>query len=194
MNCSLPRRDWRAALLALAVLAGCSSTGAPGGSAATAPATTPTSATATAPTPPAPNAAGVAPKAAASPTPSRVVEAPRAMPAPLPPNTFVAPAPIRFEDAVARAGQELFAQARAQLGEEARGLVVDPLIDANTGGQTIGTARMGSQLESIVRSRYAVWSVKPLTRQSLATQPLLHDTKIAHRLAVWHKSNLRIAP
>ena len=172
MNCSLPRRDWRTALLALAVLVGCSSTGAPGGgSAATAPATA--TATATAPTPPAANAVVVTPKAADGPTVSRAVEAPRATPAPVPPNTFVAPAPIRFEDAVARAGQELFAQARAQLGEEARGLVVDPLIDANTGGQTIGTARMGSQLESIVRSRYAVWSVKPLTRQSLATQPLL---------------------
>ena len=89
------------------------------------------------------------------------------------PKTLVAPAPIRFEDAIARAGQELFAQARAQLGEEPRALVVDPLIDANTGAQTVSTARMGTQLESIAKSKYVSWSVKPLTRQALAAKPLL---------------------
>lgn len=89
------------------------------------------------------------------------------------PKTLVAPAPIRFEDAIARAGQELFAQARAQLGEEPRALVVDPLIDANTGGQTVSTVRMGTQLESIAKSKYVSWSVKPLTRQALAAKPLL---------------------
>lgn len=90
-----------------------------------------------------------------------------------PPTPLVAPAPIRFEDAVARAGQELFKQAQAKLGGEPRALVVDPLIDANTGAQTVGTARMGTQLESIAKSKHASWSVKPLTRQALAAKPLL---------------------
>jgi outer membrane protein OmpA-like peptidoglycan-associated protein len=51
--------------------------------------------------------------------------------------------------------------------------VVDPLIDANTGGQTTSTVRMGAKLESIVKSQQAGWSVKPLTRQALASDPLL---------------------
>ncbi|MDB5781772.1 OmpA family protein, partial [Caballeronia mineralivorans] len=62
---------------------------------------------------------------------------------------------------------------RALLGDETRALVVDPLIDANTGGQTVSTARMGSQLEAIIKSKYSGWSVKPLTRQALADKPLL---------------------
>lgn len=89
------------------------------------------------------------------------------------PKELVAPAPIPFEGAVRRAGQDLFAQARALLGDESRALVVDPLIDANTGGQTVSTARMGNQLESIIKTKYSGWSVKPLTRQALAEKPLL---------------------
>ena len=88
-------------------------------------------------------------------------------------STLIAPAPIRFDDAIARAGQQLLAQARTQLGNESRPLVIDPLIDANTGGQTVSTARMGAQLELIVKAKYASWQVKPLTRDTLATRPLL---------------------
>jgi outer membrane protein OmpA-like peptidoglycan-associated protein len=84
----------------------------------------------------------------------------------------VAPAPVRFEEAIARAGQELFAQARTQLGSDARSLVIDPLIDANTGGQTVST-KMGLQLESIAKAQQVSWQVKPLTRQALAEKPLL---------------------
>ncbi|HUD34257.1 MAG TPA: OmpA family protein, partial [Variovorax sp.] len=104
---------------------------------------------------------------------ARTANLPAAATAPAVPQQFVAPAPIPFEGAVARAGQDLFAQASLQLGSETRALVVDPLIDANTGGQTVSTARMGAQLESIVKSKYGGWTVKPLTRQSLAEKPLL---------------------
>ena len=143
-------------LTALVVLAGCAS---PGGGPA------PTAATANAP---APAAAAAATPPAAPP----VVAA--ASPAPQPAvNTFVAPAPIKFEDAIARAGQQLFAQAAPQVGSDARVLVVDPLIDANTGAQTVSTVKMGEQLESIAKSRNAKWSVKPLTREALAQRPLL---------------------
>lgn len=88
-------------------------------------------------------------------------------------KTFVAPDPIKFEEAVARAGEQLFRDALAELGNEARPVVIDPLIDANTGGQTKSTAQMGQQLESVLKRRQTGWTVKPLTRQALATQPLL---------------------
>ena len=99
---------------------------------------------------------------AQGPTPTAVIEAPRAPSAPLP-----------FADAVARAGQALFAQAREGLGDEPRALVIDPLIDANTGAQTVSSAGMGTQLEALVARGFAPWSVQPLTRASLAAQPLL---------------------
>lgn len=90
-----------------------------------------------------------------------------------PPKEFVAPTAIRFEDAVTRAGEQLLLQAREQLGNEARTLVIDPLIDASTGAQTISTVRMGEQLETLLKRQHAQWKPRPLTRQSLADKPLL---------------------
>ncbi|MCW7539475.1 OmpA family protein [Aquabacterium sp. A7-Y] len=81
--------------------------------------------------------------------------------------------PLHFDDAVARAGEQLFREARLRLGKEPRKLVVDPLIDANTGAQTTSTARMGAQLETIAKAGEPSWQVQPLTRQALADQPLL---------------------
>ena len=149
------RSALRPSLFALAVLAGCATPGGPPPSSTVAPAP----ATSAAPAPAMPAAAPVRQADAARPAAAN--------------PTFEAPAPIRFEDSIARAGGDLFAQARSQLGTEPRAIVVDPLIDANTGGQTVSTARMGDQLESIVKTKYNNWSVKPLTRQALADRPLL---------------------
>ncbi|RZI86814.1 MAG: OmpA family protein [Rubrivivax sp.] len=88
-------------------------------------------------------------------------------------KTFTPPPPIKFEDAVARAGAQLFQDAKAELGDEPRPVVVDPLIDANTGAQTESTEQMGKKLESVLKARQVAWKVKPLTRQTLADQPLL---------------------
>jgi len=157
-NCS--HRTRGAIVLCLATLAGCGS--APNSPAAAAPVVA---------SPPAQSP----PKAAA---PSPATQPPSVDSAPARTstsdnNTFVAPAPIPFENSIERAGAQLMADARTRLGNEPRSLVIDPLIDANTGAQTISTARMGTQLESIVKSRYAGWSVQPLTRETLAGKPLL---------------------
>lgn len=148
------RRRWRPTLAVLALLAaGCTSLGTPAPVAAPAAPAGPAARPAAAPAAP-----SAAPAVAAAPAAER---------------EFVAPAPVPFEESISRAGQDLFAQARAQLGNEPRALVVDPLIDANTGAQTVSTQRMGMQLESIVKSKQPSWSVRPLTRQALASQPLL---------------------
>lgn len=86
---------------------------------------------------------------------------------------LVAPAPVDFERSIARAGAQLLADARKRLGNESRSLVIDPLIDANTGAQTTSTVKMGEQLASIVKKRQANWRVQPLTRKSLEDKPLL---------------------
>ncbi|MEO8524480.1 MAG: OmpA family protein [Caldimonas sp.] len=126
---------------------------------------------------PVPSVAPAAPVAAG---PARVAVATAAAPAPAPvtaPATaqteFVAPPPIRFEDAVTRAGRQLFRDAQANLGKEPRLLVVDPLIDANTGGQTVSTAKMGDELESLARKDFRSYAVTELTRNTLSTKPLL---------------------
>lgn len=163
---------WRAglsvaALAALAALVACNST-APklpdSPVAVAAPAASPAPA-------PAPTPAAVAP----APAPAVVVQraAPPAVPSAAPLNTFVAPEPVPFEEAIARSGGELFAQAAERVGAEKRTLVIDPLIDANTGAQTVSTARMGDQIEAIAKAKAAGWTVKPLTRESLAEKPLL---------------------
>lgn len=84
------------------------------------------------------------------------------------------PPPTRFEDAVMRAGDQLFEDMLAEVGKGPRAIVIDPLIDANTGSRTVSTVRMGQQLESLLKlRRYSNFTVKPLTRQNLVEQPLL---------------------
>ncbi len=129
---------------------------------------------------PAPSAATPAPAPVAAPAAPAVPAAqapvaasmPRAI-APRDPKDLVAPEPVRFEDAVARAGRQLFSQAEALLGDAPRLLVVDPLIDANTGGQTVSTEKMGDELEALTKSDFHSYAVTPLTRNTLATRPLL---------------------
>lgn len=89
------------------------------------------------------------------------------------PEDLVAPAPVPFETSIARAGQRLLEEARAQIGNDFRTVVIDPLIDANTGAQTVSTVKMGEQLAAIVKDRHANWRVRPLTRQTLDEKPLL---------------------
>ena len=74
------------------------------------------------------------------------------------PKDITPPEPAKFEDAVARAGRQLFAQAQSVLGPAPRLLVIDPLIDANTGGQTVSTEQMGNQLESVAKAARRTFS------------------------------------
>jgi outer membrane protein OmpA-like peptidoglycan-associated protein len=74
---------------------------------------------------------------------------------------------------VGRAGGKLFGAGAASLGSAPRVLVIDPLIDAATGQQTMGSVQMGRQLAEIVQSQYPMWTVRPLTRDVLTDQPLL---------------------
>jgi outer membrane protein OmpA-like peptidoglycan-associated protein len=107
---------------------------------------------------------------------SPTVAAPAAAAVVTPPGAgeeLVAPAPVPFESSIARAGQRLLDEARSRVGNESRTLVIDPLIDANTGAQTVSTVKMGEQLESIVKARHANWRLQPLTRQALNDKPLL---------------------
>ena len=163
MNPRRVRHTLPAALVSVALLAGCQTSGAPATSPAPAPAPAP--AAAPAPAQPAPR-----PAAAAAPAPAPAA----ATTTPATARTeFIAPAPIKFEDAVTRAGRQLFRDAQATLGPEPRLMVIDPLIDANTGAQTVSTAKMGDDLEALAKKDFRSYAVTPLTRNTLATKPLL---------------------
>lgn len=83
------------------------------------------------------------------------------------------PPPAAFVDTVARAGERLLQDAQTAMGSGPRDLVIDPLIDANSGQQTAGTVQMGQQLTTMIKARSPTWNVKPLTRATLVTAPLL---------------------
>lgn len=99
--------------------------------------------------------------------------APAAATTPSTNEVLVAPAPVPFDNSIDRAGQRLLEQARGYVGNESRTVVIDPLIDANTGAQTVSTVKMGEQLEAIIKARHSNWRVQPLTRQALNDKPLL---------------------
>ena len=156
MNPRRIRRALPAALVSVALLSGCQTSGAP----------------ATAPTPAAAPAPAPAPTTTTGARPVQTTGAPATAPATAQ-TEFIAPAPIKFEDAVTRAGRQLFRDAQATLGPEPRLMVIDPLIDANTGGQTVSTAKMGDDLEALAKKDFRSYAVTPLTRNTLATKPLL---------------------
>ena len=99
-----------------------------------------------------------------------------AAPAPATGNAVAAaPAlvPTPFADAVARAGKRLYEGAAQQLGAQERVLVLDPLIDASTGQQTIASNEMGHMLAAAAKSAHPYWTVKVFNRDTLAATPLL---------------------
>jgi outer membrane protein OmpA-like peptidoglycan-associated protein len=110
---------------------------------------------------------------AAAPEPGSASPAPVAAPAPVPSPPAAPLRPVAFDAAVATAGEGLFVDARAQLGDEQRDFVIDPLIDASTGQQTVGSVQMGEQLARLVGTGFPMWRVQPLSRVSLAKSPLL---------------------
>jgi hypothetical protein len=161
MNPRRVRLALPATLVLVAVLSGCLTSQAPAAAPAPAPAAAQTST-------PAPAATATS----ARPAPAAATTAPATAPATAQ-TEFIAPAPIKFEDSVTRAGRKLFRDAQATLGPEPRLMVIDPLIDANTGGQTISTAKMGDDLEALAKKDFRSYAVSPLTRNTLATKPLL---------------------
>jgi len=92
-------------------------------------------------------------------------------PAAAPPAAPVAPVP--FEQAVDRAGQKLLKAAHEALGDAPRVLVIDPLIDANSGQQSSGTVQMEEILKRIVQSTFPGMAIYPLKRSSLEQGPIL---------------------
>lgn len=104
------------------------------------------------------------------PPPALAPVAPEPAPAAPPPPP---PPPAPFTAAIERAGDKLFAAGTTSLGVATRVLVIDPLIDGASSQQTAGTVQLGERLAAIVKARYPMWTVQPLTREALDAKPLL---------------------
>lgn len=126
-----------------------------------------------------------APDSPATPAPVAQAPAPAAAPAPAPapaaaPAAPAAPPPaMPYERAVLSAANALFG--RADLGTSAtvRGnttpfpLVIDPLVDGNSGYQSEATRQMQRQVVELLKANYPNFTVQPFTTNTLARGPLL---------------------
>lgn len=88
-----------------------------------------------------------------------------AQPAPAP------PAPAPYAEAVLKAANDLFA--KANLAGESIDLVIDPLIDASSGAQSVATRSMQQTLIDLVKTSYPRFTVLPFDSESLARNPVV---------------------
>ena len=129
------------------------------------------------------------PKPAVS-TPARGIEL---MPAPVsvqapPPVVALTPAPptpagsppaMPYAKAVLSAAQNLFGKADLGVASTVRGglvpypLVIDPLVDGNSGYQSEATRAMEKQIIELLKASYPNFDVKPFTTTNLSRGPLM---------------------
>jgi outer membrane protein OmpA-like peptidoglycan-associated protein len=79
---------------------------------------------------------------------------------------------VPFDQAVLNAANTLFTTARVAPGTRHL-LLIDPLVDGQSGAQSIATRTIQSRLEELVRSRYPQYDVQPFTAANLSRGPLV---------------------
>jgi outer membrane protein OmpA-like peptidoglycan-associated protein len=122
------------------------------------------------------------PEPAATPQVQAPAPSPQAPAAPQPatkPAAAPALPPIMpFNDAVLFAANNLFGKAElpppVPPGQAAKyPLVIDPLVDGNSGFQSVATQTMESRIAALVKGNYPVFQLEPFTTTTLARGPLL---------------------
>jgi len=83
------------------------------------------------------------------------------------------PPPVAFQEALLKAGNDLFTNANLQDAPEKVTLVIDPLIDGNTGSQSRATQSMGRQLSELVKKSYPRFEVARFSASALDRQPVV---------------------
>ena len=81
------------------------------------------------------------------------------------------PTPIAYPEAVLKAANDLFS--KANLTGERVELVIDPLIDATSGAQSVATRSMQQTLIELVQKSYPRFSVQPFSSEVLARNPVV---------------------
>jgi outer membrane protein OmpA-like peptidoglycan-associated protein len=79
---------------------------------------------------------------------------------------------VPFDEAVRKAAEDVFA--KAQLSQDRRfSLIIDPLVDGNTGLQTVATAAVEQSVIQIVKSGFPQVELKPFNGAAVASLPLI---------------------
>jgi len=118
-----------------------------------------------------PPATAAAPAPAPAATPSPVAAAPAA---PAPPSPPPLPPIMGFRDAVLFAANNMLKAATTATPDPGTvPLVVDPLIDGNSGVQSVATQTLEKEFVSLVRSNYPKFEVQPFTASTLSKASLL---------------------
>ena len=94
-----------------------------------------------------------------------------AAPAPAPAPAPVAP--VAFEQALAKAVNDLFSKANLDGAPAKVRVVIDPLIDGISGAQSAATRTMELRINDIVKSSYKRFEVTPFTTEAVAGQPVV---------------------
>lgn len=81
------------------------------------------------------------------------------------------PTPVAFPEALQRAATDLFS--KAAISGDRIELVIDPLIDAASGSQSVATRAMQQKLTEIVQASYPRFVVQPFTAEVLARDPVV---------------------
>ena len=97
--------------------------------------------------------------------PATVSTATVAAPAPAAPSS--PPTPVAFEEALAKAANDLFSKANLEGAPAKVRLVIDPLIDGVTGAQSAATRSMEQRINEIVRNSYKRFEVTPFTTEAV---------------------------
>jgi outer membrane protein OmpA-like peptidoglycan-associated protein len=116
-----------------------------------------------------------APIAAPAPTPKPVVAQAPATEAPKPAAAPGLPPVMPFEEAVSFAANNLLSKAELPGGASSKHLlVIDPLIDGNSGLQSVATETMGARIGAVVKSGFANnYDLQPFNTVTVARGPLL---------------------
>jgi hypothetical protein len=90
------------------------------------------------------------------------------------PAAAAPPPPIMpFGEAVTFAATSLFGSAVLPPGADRLTLVIDPLIDGNTGAQSVATQTMEQRITAMLQAGFPRYDVQPFSTGSLARAPLL---------------------
>jgi outer membrane protein OmpA-like peptidoglycan-associated protein len=171
--------QWTSIGALFAALSGCADMPTVGGPAASGTSTTSTAAKPATPSAPAtsPGAPSTAKPATPPPSAPPIAAAPAAPPAAAPP---AAPPPaMPYSKAVLTAANTLFGKADLSNAATVRGnatpypLVIDPLVDGNSGYQSEATRKMEREIVDLLKTSYPNFEVRPFTSSNLARGPLL---------------------
>jgi outer membrane protein OmpA-like peptidoglycan-associated protein len=94
-------------------------------------------------------------------------------PAPGAPPAAAPPTPVPFDAAVLKAANDLFTKANLTGEPDKIVLVVDPLIDGNSGVQSNATVTMGQKIVDLVKANYPRFQVAPFTSAMVAKSPVV---------------------